>query len=69
MYKLSDKAVAAKISPLLGFLYQPNKITINGFDNDFIDVISSNKPLTFHERIFLQKYNQNRGINLDQARS
>ncbi len=69
LYKLSDKAVAAKISPLLGFLYQPNKITINGFDNDFIDVISSNKPLTFHERIFLQKYNQNRGINLDQARS
>ena len=66
LFKYSDKAVASKISPLLGFLYQPNKITINGFDNDFIDLISSNKSLSIHEKIFLQKYNQNRGININE---
>lgn len=56
IYKTSDKAVASKISPLLGFLYQPNKQTINNFDDDFIDVISSKKQLTLHEKIFLQNY-------------
>lgn len=57
--KLSDKAVAAKISPLLGFLFQPNKITINGFTDSEINALthtSLDHKLTFHERIFLQKY-------------
>ena len=35
---------------------QPNKQTINNFDDDFIDVISSKKQLTLHEKIFLQNY-------------
>lgn len=59
-FKSSDKAVSSKLSPLLGFLYQPNKITINGIDSDFLKLIENNNNLTIHERIFLQKYKINR---------
>ena len=57
--KLSEKTVAAKISPLLGFLYQPNRITINTIGDDILNLIEQNENLSIHERIFLQKYNTN----------
>ena len=55
--KLSDKTMAAKISPLLGFLYQPNRISINGITDDhLLNSIVSDKAVSFHEKIFLQKF-------------
>ena len=55
--KLSDKTMAAKISPLLGFLYQPNRISINGITDDhLLNSIVSDEAVSFHEKIFLQKF-------------
>ena len=52
--KLSDKTVAAKISPLLGFTFTPNRITINEIDEDMMDVSSIDpSKLCFHEKVFL----------------
>ena len=54
--KLSEKTVAAKISPLLGFAYTPNRLTINELEPDIMDMssIDPNK-LPIHEKIFLNK--------------
>lgn len=53
--KLSDKTIAKKISPLLSFLYTPNKSTIDTITND--DLFDINNPnLSLHEKIFLNKF-------------
>lgn len=64
-YKLSDKTLSNKISPLLGFLYQPNKKTIDGADESLLELLEKNENLTIHERIFLQKYKTLGGINVN----
>ena len=56
--KLSDKTIATKISPLLGFLYQPNRISIDGIEEKhLIEKINDEETnLSMHEKIFLQKF-------------
>ena len=55
--KLSEKSIAVKISPLLGFLYQPNRISIGGIEEDhLLQEYPDDDSLSFHERIFLQKF-------------
>lgn len=61
MVKISDKTMASKISPLLGFLYQPNKKTVNDVDLEYFEELIENTDslstdkLSIHERIFLEK--------------
>ena len=54
--KLSEKSIAAKISPLLGFLFQPNRISIQGVSDDLLTQdIPDDSNLNFFEKIFLHK--------------
>ena len=55
--KLSEKTVAAKVSNLLAFLYQPNSISLKEIDPDDFTALDSIDPekLTIHEKIFLNK--------------
>jgi hypothetical protein len=59
--KLSDKTMAAFISPLLGLLYQPNERSISSIDLDEIQEVLGDKTsvenlekLSIHEKIFLE---------------
>lgn len=52
--KLSEKTVAAKISPLLGFTFTPNRLTINELEEDMMDISQIDpEKLCFHEKVFL----------------
>lgn len=55
--KLSEKTVASKISPLLGFAYTPNRLSINELDSESIDDLEPEdiEKLCFHEKVFLNK--------------
>ena len=54
-FKLGDKSMAAYISPLLGLLYQPNKISIDKIDLEDLDDLDDINKLTIYERIWLNK--------------
>lgn len=55
--KLSDKTIAIKISPLLGFLYQPNRMSIRGVTDDhLLKEVPDDESLSFFEKIFLHKF-------------
>lgn len=59
--KLSSINIASKISPLLGFLFQPNKKSIDEVGIDDLGTVLDNivdvdpDKLSIHEKIFLQK--------------
>ncbi len=55
--KLSEKTIAAKISSLLGFLYQPNSHSVKEMDFQDLDKFEpvNLDKLCIHEKIFLNK--------------
>ena len=55
--KLSEKSVAGKVSSLLGFLYQPNSLSLKEVDPSEINDLGSIDPdkMSFHEKIFLNQ--------------
>ena len=52
--KLGDKTLAARISPLLGLLYQQNSKSIDKIE--FLDSYINSDKLTIYEKIFLEKF-------------
>jgi hypothetical protein len=54
VWKLGDKTLASKTSPLLGLLYQQNKKAIDSID--FIDQYLNSDNLTIYEKLFLEKF-------------
>lgn len=53
-YKIGDKTMASKVSPLLNLLYQQNQKTIANID--VLDSYINKNDLTIYEKIFLERF-------------
>lgn len=53
-YKIGDKTMASKVSPLLNLLYQQNQKTIANID--VLDNYINKNDLTIYEKIFLERF-------------